>query len=589
MKQSLLTIVCFTFFVTVTEAQYYFRGDIKDQGNQPLAFVRIQIVSNNSFYYSGSTGSFGIPSIIENDSAIISINGYETKTVGFNSQLFNHVVLKVSVGNSSAQKKKLLSFTKDKVIDKKIFWSAGGETYSQQLENQFNNTAEFPITGFALGVDKASYSNIRRFLTMKSAVPPNAVRIEEMLNYFPQPPIEIESNQTFAFESQLTNCPWNEKNKLLFIKVQAKKINYELAPPANLVFLIDVSGSMDLTNRLSLIKTAFRLMVPNLRSIDTISIVTYGGTIAIALQPTSGSEQQKILGVIDSLQAAGDTPGGSALRTAYNLIQLKLNRAANNRIILATDGDFNVGETTEEALMQLVAQKQQLGIYLTCLGVGMGNYKDSKLEALAKKGNGNFAYLDNIMEAEKVLVKEIMQTLYVVADDAFLNVSFNSQYIKQYRLIGYDNRKDLLADSTVSLEGGEIGSGHTVTAVFEIELNNNNTPSDLPIATTELNYLHTDLKNKIQEEYTCNPVYTPLLQLSNGYSFSVAVVWFGLLLKQSGFVTADGWSQLLKFIPLSMAPTDYLQNEMKQLIEKANLIYNPPKRKGFFQRKKRSE
>lgn len=589
MKQYLLVIVCFTFFVTATKAQFYFRGDFKDQANQPLAFVQIHLLYNNTFFYSGSSGSFGIPSIITTDSAIVSLNGYETKTVSLNSQVFNHVVLKVTAGNSSAQKKKLLSFTKDKVVDKKTFWSAGGETYSQQIENQFNNTAEFPVTGFALGVDKASYSNIRRFLTMKSAVPPNAVRIEEMLNYFPQPQIEIESNQTFAFESHLTDCPWNEKNKLLFIKVQAKKINYELAPPANLVFLIDVSGSMDLANRLSLVKTAFRLMVPNLRSIDTISIVTYGGTVAIALQPTSGTEQQKILGVIDSLQAAGDTPGGSALRTAYNLIQLKLNRAANNRIILATDGDFNVGETTEEALMQLVAQKQQLGIYLTCLGVGMGNYKDSKLEALAKKGNGNFAYLDNIMEAEKVLVKEIMQTLYVVADDAFLNVNFNAQYIQQYRLIGYDNRKDLLTDSSVSLEGGEIGSGHTVTAVFEIELTKNNTRSDLPIATAELNYVHIDLKNKIQEVYACNPVYTPLVQLSPAYRFSVAVVWFGLLLKQSAFVTADGWKQLIKFIPMSVAPTDYLQNEMKQLIEKANTIYNPAKRQNFLKKKKRNK
>ena len=371
------------------------------------------------------------------------------------------------------------------------------------------------------------------------------------------------------------------------MKVQAKKINYELAPPANLVFLIDVSGSMELANRLSLLKTAFRLLVPNLRSIDTVSIVTYGGSVVIALQPTGGSEQQKILGVIDSLQAAGDTPGGSALRTAYNLIQLKLNRAANNRIILATDGDFNVGETTEEALMQLVAQKQQLGIYLTCLGVGMGNYKDSKLEALAKKGNGNFAYLDNVMEAEKVLVKEIMQTLYVVADDAFLNVSFNPQYIQQYRLIGYDNRKDLLADTAVLLEGGEIGSGHTVTAVFEIKLNNSSIAADSSIATAELNYIHSDLKNKIQELYACNPVYTPLVEVNAGYRFSVAVVWFGMLLKQSAFVTASGWNQLIKFIPLAVTSTDYLQNEMKMLIEKANSIYNPSKRKGLFKKKKK--
>ncbi len=589
MKQYLLVIAEFFFFVTVTEAQYYFRGEIKNAANQPLAFVRIQILSNNTFYYSGSNGSFGIPSTVATDTAILSLNGYETKTIALNIIEFNHLVLNALATNSSTQKKKLLSVTKDKLINKKILWSATGETYSQLSENQYNNAAQFPVTGFALSADKASYSNIRRFITMKSVVPPDAVRIEEMLNYFPQPAIELQEGKTFAFQSQLTSCPWNEKHKLFFLKVQAKKINYEQIPPANLVFLIDVSGSMDLPNRLSLLKTAFRMMVQNLRAVDTISIVTYGGSVVIALQPTSGAAQQKILGVIDSLEAGGDTPGGYALRTAYNLLQSRFSKGANNRIILATDGDFNVGEITEDALMQLIAEKQRSGIYLTCLGVGKGNYKDSKLEALAKKGNGNFAYLDNIMEAEKVLIKEVMQTFYVVADDALINITFSEKSIQQYRLIGYENRKDLLSDSTASIEGGEIGSGHIITAVFEIEPVLSDTVYKEPIAVAQLSYVPAGQRNKITEQFLCTPFYRSIVQSDSSTRFSVAVLWFGLLLKQSAYIPAHTWDELLKFLPTCVATNNYLQNEMKQLVEKGNLLYNPVQRKGLLQRKKKKE
>ncbi|MBX9782491.1 MAG: VWA domain-containing protein [Chitinophagaceae bacterium] len=587
MKPWLLIIVLLIFFTCRCGAQFYFRGEVKDASNQPLSYVRIQVLSTNMFYYSGSSGSFGIPSRVEHDSVLLTANGYESKKVVFSSNDFNHVVLKISSGFSAGQKKKLLSFTKDKSVGQKVLWSAGGETYSRQIENEFNSTEQFPVTGFALNVDKASYSNIRRFINMNSAVPPDAVRIEEMLNYFPSPVKEVEPGKTFSYESVVTDCPWNEKNKLFFVKLHTRKISYDSAPPANLLLLIDVSGSMDLPNRLPLLKTAFRMMVQNLRAVDTVSIVTYGGNVAVALYPTSGCEQQKILTVIDSLQAGGETPGGSALRTAYDLIQPRVLRGSNNRIILASDGDFNVGEITEEALMQLVAQKQQTGINLTCLGVGMGNYKDSKLEALAKKGNGNFAYLDNIMEAEKVLVTESMQTFYVAASEAFLNINFDKAFVKRYRLIGYDNRLDALSDSTVTVNGGEMGSSHTVTAVFEIEPAQELVTMNAPIGNGELNYIPMGAKQKTSELLPFYSSYYPLATADSSIRFSTAVVLFGLLLKQSVYVNSNYWKILLQMLTTCINPNDYLQTEMQKLAVKAKEIYKPEKkRRRWFEKKK---
>ena len=585
MKKTLLAF-CISFFsVTVTEAQFYLRGEIKDSKGEPLAYVRIQLFSNNNFYFSGSAGSFGIPSSVKKDSAELSLTGYETIRVQLSSDVMNELVMKRAAGSSPPPKKKLLSLTKDKEQQQNIYLLTGGETYSQQIENQFNPTDKFPVTGFSLNVDKASYSNIRRFINMQTAPPPDAVRIEEMLNYFPQPELTAEEGKTFAWQSRITDCPWNDKHKLFFVQLQSKKLYYDSAPPANIVLLIDVSGSMDMPNRLDLLKSGFRMMVKNLRSIDTIAIVTYGGKIATALYPTAGNEQAKILGIIDSLQAGGETPGGSALRTAYNLIQARAKRGGNNRIILATDGDFNVGEVTEEALMQLVSEKLQTGIFLTCLGVGMGNYKDSKLEALAKKGNGNFAYIDNIAEAEKVLVTESMQTFYVSASDVFLDLRFDASYIKEYRLIGYDNRKDIAVDSVPVFEGGEMGSGHTVTAVFEIIPATDVTSLNTPVAEGEISYVPAGSKTKTKELIPFYTSYYPLASIESNYRFAAAVTWLGLLMRQSQFVNLKSWNELVNMLTYFTNEQDYLRNEFIQLVLKAKEIYQPEKKKKKGKRK----
>lgn len=590
MKKSLPALCLLLLFAFIANAQFYFRGEIKDEAGQVLPHVRIHLIRSNSFYYSGSSGSFGIPSSSTSDTAVLSLNGFEQKTVVLSSNEFNLLQLKHSGSSVAVQKKKLLSFTKNQNNSHGVQWSAAGESYTNIIENKFNSTEVFPVTGFALGVDKAAYSNIRRFITMNTMPPADAVRIEEMLNYFPVPEKEVEPGKTFAFESVLTDCPWNERNKLMITRVHTRRVSYDSAPPVNLVVLIDVSGSMDLPNRLSLLKTAFRMMVKNLRPIDTISIVTYGGKVAIALHPTGGCEQTKILNIIDSLEAGGDTPGGNALRTAYNLIQPRVLKGGNNRILLATDGDFNVGEITEDALMQLVSQNQQSGVYLTCLGVGMGNYKDSKLEALAKKGNGNFAYLDNVMEAEKVLVTECMQTFYVSASDAYLNMWFDPKFVKEYRLIGFDNRKDALTDTTIRLEGGEMGSGHTVTAVFEIVPASDLSSLNAPLAEGELTYIPAKSAEKTQELIPFYTSYYPFKSIDSSYRFQTAVALFGMLLHQSSFIKKEHWSVLLNMLPSAIHQQEYLEKEFEQLVLKANAINNPvKKKKGFRLRKEKSQ
>jgi Ca-activated chloride channel family protein len=579
-----IALVCLLLIAAAADAQFYFRGEVKDAGGNGLALVQIRLHYSNSFYSSGSTGAFGIPSTKTKDTVSFFLHGYEEKTVVLNSNEYNTVLLKPSAAISNP-KRRLLSVTKDKKEDSKGHYFTSGETYSSQVENSFNETADYSSVGFAMNVDKASYSNIRRFINMNSRVPPEAVRIEEMLNYFPQSYKEPAPGKDFHIQSQLTDCPWNPSNRLLFLQLQAKKINYDSLPPSNFVFLIDVSGSMDLPNRLPLLKTAFRMMVQNLRSIDTLSIMLYGGTVGIVLQPTGGNEKDKIMSVIDSLAAGGDTPGESAIRQAYRLAQSKFIQGGNNRVILATDGDFNVGESSEEALMQLITQKQQTGIYLTCLGVGMGNYKDSKLEALAKKGNGNFAYLDNVMEAEKVLVKELMQTLYVVVDDAYLNSIFQPSQVKRYRLIGFDNRKDVLADSASILEGGEIGTGHTVTAVFEIELTKDHN-SEQPLAEAELRYQSVETKTRVEEKIQLPFNYQSLYRVDSSYRFAAAVTMFGLMLKQSPYIEKPNWDALINLLTTCVNPQDYWQNEMLMLVRKAKELYKPTKEKKRWFRKK---
>ena len=450
--------------------QFYIRGEVKNEQGDKLQNVKIVVHSTHLIYYTGSGGNFGITSSSQYDSLTFSSESYESFTTKIKTTDYIQITLKLSPYAANLKKNHLISYIKDQKIEDNRNWTIADETYSSLVENPFIQAQYSPAASFSVNVNRASYSNIRRFLNMGVMVPPDGVRIEEMLNNFSFKFQEPEDSNVFKCSSQVSSCPWNDQHQLLFLNISARKLDLRKIPASNLVFLIDASGSMDMPNKLPLLKSGFRLLVKNLRDIDTVSIVTYGDMVHIVLEAVSGAKKDSIIKTIEELEANGPTPGEAGLRLAYEVVRRRFINGGNNRIILATDGDFNVGLSTENELQNLIEQQRKSGIYLTCLGVGMGNYKDSKLSILAQKGNGNFAYIDNEHEAEKILVTELTQTLFSVADNVHLSVNFHSPSVIKYRLIGYDNKKTALADSLSKLEGGEIGSGHSIIALFELIL-----------------------------------------------------------------------------------------------------------------------
>ncbi len=566
------------------DAQYYLRGEIKDEKNKILQNVRITLYSDKHVYYSGTSGGFGISCIHPKDSITLMLEGYEPQSLSVSTLILNQIILKSLSANNSKDLKKLTSVSKNKNFSSNYILSINEESYFSLIENEVVNADKYPNTGFSLNINKASYSNIRRFLRTKSLVPPDAVRIEELLNYFNLHYREPDKDQDFKIETQVSDCPWNAESKLLYLNVNARKLDMSNVPPSNLVFLIDASGSMDMPNRLPLVKAAFQMLVKNLRPIDSVSIVVYGGIVKVWLQPTSGIEKQKIIESIEELNAAGDTPGESAIRLAYDVAKRSFIKGGNNRVILATDGDFNVGEISEKALEDLIIKQRQSGVYLTCLGVGMGNYKDSKLEILAKRGNGNYAYLDDIKEAEKVLVKEVTQTFYSVADDVFLNIHFNPDLVKNYRLIGFDNKRDVLKDTTgVELEGGNIGSGNSVLSIFEItpvvaNVNKKDTIEKV-LAEVVLKYTKPNDKLYKQLKYNCLYNFISFNKLDVDYQLGTAIAMFGMRIRQSKyFPDTTDWASIEKIALKSYNQSDYLQNQFVELITLAKKLY-PKKRK----------
>lgn len=348
------------------------------------------------------------------------------------------------------------------------------EEYSKWDEKGFVSVMKEPLSTFAADVDTASYSNLRRLIREGydlNSIPEGAVRIEEMVNYFSYDYKEPKGEDPFGVTTQISGCPWNEEAELLMIGLKTKDIDYSQAPPANLVFLLDVSGSMDSYDKLPLLQESFGLLAENLTKSDRISIVTYAADTRTVLDGASGNETQKILKALNSLQAGGGTYGSKGIETAYALAEKNFIEGGNNRIILATDGDLNIGMTTEEELKDLITAKRKFGIFLSVLGFGTGNIKDNKMETLADKGNGNYAYIDGLREARKVLVEEMSATLLTICKDVKFQVEFNPSVVKSYRLLGYENRalnaEDFQDDTK---DAGEIGAGHSVTALYEIIL-----------------------------------------------------------------------------------------------------------------------
>jgi len=578
------------FFLTAGLAlrgqQYYIRGEVKDESGNPLQNVSILLHATGYVYHTGSYGSFWILTNRNTDTLSFWLEGYQKEKRLVTPENYVNVRLKLnSVSSSNIHPNKLASFTRGLTKEMQKEWFTGDETYASLIENRFVNANKYPSTAMSLSIDRASYSNIRRFINTNTLVPPDAVRIEEMLNYFNEKYSEPEPGKLFNTKSVLTSCPWNTESQLLFININAKKLNLDTLPPSNLVFLIDISGSMDMPNRLPLLQSAFKLLVNNLRAKDSVTLVVYGGVTGVKLNTTSGAEKEKIIEAIDELQPGGFTPGESGIRLAYNVAQTHFIKGGNNRVILATDGDFNVGLKTEGELDELISQRKQSGIYLTCLGVGMGNYKDSKIQTLARKGNGNFAYLDNFMEAEKVLMTEFTQTLYAVADNVSINVDFNPDYVKEYRLIGFDNKVGALNDTMSVIEGGEIGSGHSMTVAFEIKPTDFNRDavkrefSPGNIAEIKLQYRLPNDTTQKQFPASIPLLYKDFNSVDRSFRFSTAVIMLGSLLRSSTISKTINWNDLVLLTSQTTDENDPQEKEFASLVKQAKILYSKQRKR----------
>lgn len=429
------------------------------------------------------------------------------------------------------------------------------EEYKHMQDNGFKSTDKSPLSTFSIDVDAASYSNMRRFVNKGEMPPADAIRTEELINYFTYDYPKPEGDAPVKITAETGECPWNKTHRLVRIGIKAREIPTETLPASNLVFLIDVSGSMWGANRLDLVKSSLKLLVNNLRDNDKVAIVVYSGDASVKLESTPGSNKQKIKDAIDELTAGGSTAGGSGIITAYKIAKKNFIDGGNNRIIMCTDGDFNVGLSSETELEQLIEKERKSGVFLTVLGYGMGNYKDNKMQILAEKGNGNHAYIDNLQEANKVLVNEFGATLHTVAKDVKLQVEFNPSQVQAYRLIGYESR--LLEDEDFNndaKDAGELGAGHSVTALYEIvpvgpgndytgkvdELKYQKKIKPVTTTTASNELLTVKLRYKMPDKDNSQKIELPVIDnkknnVSGDFRFAAAVAMFGQLLRDSEY------------------------------------------------------
>lgn len=428
------------------------------------------------------------------------------------------------------------------------------ENYDRIVENHFLDAGSVPLSTFSSDVDVASYANIRRFLASGQLPPADAVRIEEMINYFNYEYPNPKGDQTFAVNTEVTDCPWAPNHRLMKVGINTSKIPLDELPPNNLVFLIDVSGSMMAYNKLPLLKKSLKMMVHNLREEDKVAIVVYASATGLVLPASSRKEKEKILQAIDALEAGGSTAGGAGIQLAYQTAEKYFEAHANNRVILATDGDFNVGISSDDELVKLIEKKRESGVFLSVLGFGAGNYQGSKMEKLADNGNGNYAYIDNLFEAKKVLVEEMGANLNVVAKDTKFQIEFNPTQVQAYRLIGYENR--LLNDEDFNddtKDAGDIGSGHSVTALYEIIPTGVNIDS---IAVKDASKLKYQIVRQADSQYAAelatvkirhkkpgklvstleeHIIASQVLPASHDLQFMAALAQFGMILRDSRY------------------------------------------------------
>jgi Ca-activated chloride channel family protein len=472
------------------------------------------------------------------------------------------------------------------------------EGYAPLVENPFLTAKGNPLSTFSIDVDAAAYSNVRRFINRGSLPPNGAVRTEEMINYFDYDYPQPVGDKPFSINTELAVCPWNVNHKLMMIGLQGKKVATHNLPPSNLVFLIDVSGSMQSEDKLPLVQQSLKLLVDNMREEDVVSIVTYAGNVGLVLPATNGQNKQIIKDAIDKLNAGGSTAGGQGIKLAYKIARENFMEQQNNRVILCTDGDFNVGVSSESELVDLIEEERESGIYLTVLGFGMGNYQDAKMQQLADKGNGNHAYIDSPEEAKKVLVKEFGGTLFTIAKDVKLQLEFNPAKVQAYRLIGYENRllsKEDFNDDTK--DAGELGSGHTVTALYEIipvgiessfvknadELKYQKTKTNLTklatsneLVTIKFRYKEPEKIKSILMVQTVEDKVEQINQASDNFRFAASVAQFAMLLRKSEYKGSTSYDEVISAATTAKGKdVEGYRTEFLKLVEKTKLLDKP--------------
>lgn len=582
----ILAAVCITAVIFAFTELRTITGVITDSHGQPLPGVAVQVKGSNSPSETTATdvnGNYKISFDSRAKTLVFSYVGYNTLEVNIGDKKI--IDVKMTENVTSLQEMVVTGYASKRDRSSKSYSLAAPsarayeadmsfqrmnnnfntEGYASVNENGFRNVKSNPLSTFSIDVDNASYSNIRRFINMGQLPPADAVRIEEMINYFKYDYPEPEGQYPFSVYTELAVCPWNTKHQLLEVGLRGKSVDKSSLPPSNLVFLIDVSGSMSDANKLPLLKSAFNLLVNELRPQDRVAIVVYAGAAGLVLESTPGNRKAAILSAIDNLEAGGSTAGGAGLKLAYAQAEKNFIKGGNNRIILATDGDFNVGESSNGGMERLVEEKRELGVFITVLGFGMGNVKDDKMELIADKGNGNYSYIDNLQEARKVLVREFGGTLFTIAKDVKFQIEFNPAKIASYRLIGYENR--LLNDEDFNddkKDAGEMGAGHNVTALYELipAGSDENIPSVDPLRyqkpaqkespsseflTIKLRYKKPDGSTSMLFEKPVKGNVQSIDEASENLRFAAAVSEFGMILRDSEFkgsATLEGASVL---------------------------------------------
>jgi len=571
-------------------------GLITDEGGNPLQGVSIVLKGGSNGVLSDVHGGFRIDVPEGNVTLLLSFPGYEPQEVNIRGLNRVNIILEADSENQEGLTQPLkkpivskevpvseaedLTFKSEADIQGRV---AGVQTkrydrvnsshafdkrsnanympvpefntegYSAIHENGFKSPLREPLSTFSIDVDAASYTNVRRFINEGQKPISDAVRIEEMINYFDYDYPQPDDGHPFSINFEQGVCPWNRDNLLLHIGLQGLKMSYNETPSSNLVFLLDVSGSMNAPNKLPLVIKSMKLLVSQLRSQDRVAIVVYAGSSGLVLPSTPGNNKETIIAALERLQAGGSTAGSAGLKLAYQVADENFIRNGNNRIILATDGDFNVGPSSNAEMERMIESYRNKGIFISVAGFGMGNYKDDKMEIIADKGNGNYAYIDNLMEAKKVFINEFTSTLFTIAKDVKIQIEFNPVYVKEYRLVGYENR--LLNDEDFEndkKDAGELGAGHTVTALYEIIPARNNydnthrlkyqhstvtddASENNELATIKFRYKKPDGDKSVLMTETIPYISEPDGHSSDNFRFSAAVAGFGMLLRESEF------------------------------------------------------